>query len=257
MTIVCDIAAAARPGCRAKKGLPVLVRLRQRASEALIGAGKGSPSMDMKIEADNDDLSHLNSSAKLRRVHGSPPSKKASPIDSSPALQEFSSSSPQSPRSIATSATLAEPMYFDRSGGWLMPLGMMGTGDGAVRAPPTLDHISSGYSTTRLADPPATVGAAGPSAFHLKASSGLSQSGSWNGRMGIPPNSAGSPCNGQASNPFAMEIDRSPAQGADGGQYPSIDSWQNAYEGDQGDLDFSMFVNLMGAGELGLDGNWN
>lgn len=38
MSIVCDLAAAAREGCRAKKGLKTLVKLRTRAHEALTHA---------------------------------------------------------------------------------------------------------------------------------------------------------------------------------------------------------------------------
>ncbi len=37
MSIVCDLAAAAREGCRAKKGLKTLLKLRQRARDALDG----------------------------------------------------------------------------------------------------------------------------------------------------------------------------------------------------------------------------
>jgi len=36
MSIVCDLAAAARDGCRAKKGLKTLLKLRARAHDALI-----------------------------------------------------------------------------------------------------------------------------------------------------------------------------------------------------------------------------
>lgn len=37
MSIVCDLAAAAREGCRAKKGLKTLIKLRERARDALDG----------------------------------------------------------------------------------------------------------------------------------------------------------------------------------------------------------------------------
>ena len=37
MSIVCDLAAAAREGCRAKKGLKTLLKLRQRARDAIDG----------------------------------------------------------------------------------------------------------------------------------------------------------------------------------------------------------------------------
>jgi len=44
MSIVCDLAAAAREGCRAKKGLKTLVKLRTRAHEALTNAKSGTGS---------------------------------------------------------------------------------------------------------------------------------------------------------------------------------------------------------------------
>lgn len=110
MSAVCDISAAARPGCRAKKGLPILVRLRKRAHEALIAASQAAKSNPMPDpssssfrrdqksgnkkksigpasngptvgvvheekeddEEGEDDLSHLTGSAKLRRVGSAP-----------------------------------------------------------------------------------------------------------------------------------------------------------------------------------------
>jgi hypothetical protein len=42
LSIVCDLAAAAREGCRAKKGLKTLVKLRTRAHEALTNAQSGN-----------------------------------------------------------------------------------------------------------------------------------------------------------------------------------------------------------------------
>ncbi|WVQ91888.1 hypothetical protein IAS59_005693 [Cryptococcus gattii] len=68
MSIVCDISAAAREGCRAKKGLPILLRLRKRAHEALIAASRTKIKVAADGSGEEDDLSHLVGSAKLRRV---------------------------------------------------------------------------------------------------------------------------------------------------------------------------------------------
>ncbi|WWC86691.1 uncharacterized protein L201_001568 [Kwoniella dendrophila CBS 6074] len=117
MSIVCDISAAAREGCRAKKGLPILLRLRKRAHDALSAATKS------KVEnsssggtPEEDDLSHLTGSAKLRRVQA--PLRRRSP--SSPGkgsgfigINGDGTPSPQSGASVATSATLAEPGMFE------------------------------------------------------------------------------------------------------------------------------------------------
>lgn len=110
LTIVCDIAAAAREGCRAKKGLPVLVRLRARAQQSMRKAGRHGPlngtgrpnqpgqfaafvaapptrqimgagpkaadeaidtEADPDADAEDDDLGHLTGRSKLRRVRES------------------------------------------------------------------------------------------------------------------------------------------------------------------------------------------
>lgn len=68
MSIVCDISAAAREGCRAKKGLPILLRLRKRAHEALVAASRTKNKVAADDSGEEDDLSHLVGSAKLRRV---------------------------------------------------------------------------------------------------------------------------------------------------------------------------------------------
>ncbi|ODO07401.1 hypothetical protein L198_00980 [Cryptococcus wingfieldii CBS 7118] len=77
MSIVCDISAAAREGCRARKGLPMLLRLRQRALNSLTSAvpvfamngmsRQGPPLPARAGEEDEDDLSHLAGGVKLRR----------------------------------------------------------------------------------------------------------------------------------------------------------------------------------------------
>lgn len=68
MSIVCDISAAAREGCRAKKGLPILLRLRKRAHEALVAESRTKNKVAADGSGEEDDLSHLVGSAKLRRV---------------------------------------------------------------------------------------------------------------------------------------------------------------------------------------------
>lgn len=74
LSIVCDISHAARPGCRAKKGLPILVRLRKRALAALKAASEAARTNPRrkKVEKpeEEDDLTHLAGSAKLRRTGG-------------------------------------------------------------------------------------------------------------------------------------------------------------------------------------------
>ncbi|WVQ71091.1 hypothetical protein IAR50_000616 [Cryptococcus sp. DSM 104548] len=77
MSIVCDISAAAREGCRAKKGLPMLLRLRQRALNSLTsavpvsataGMSSGAPPLSPgEGDGEEDDLSHLAGGVKLRR----------------------------------------------------------------------------------------------------------------------------------------------------------------------------------------------
>jgi hypothetical protein len=76
MSDVCDISAAAREGCRAKKGLPVLLRLRTRAYEALMNAAHASP--HGAIPPDDDDLSHIAGSTIFKRVGSSPRSDSSS-----------------------------------------------------------------------------------------------------------------------------------------------------------------------------------
>lgn len=93
MTIVVDISHAAREGCRAKKGLPILIRLRRRAQDSLLAAVGNKASLPASsslpsttssqggappAKDEDDDLSHLAGSARLRRVGSSPPPKRAS-----------------------------------------------------------------------------------------------------------------------------------------------------------------------------------
>ncbi|WVN87270.1 uncharacterized protein L203_102447 [Cryptococcus depauperatus CBS 7841] len=112
MSIVCDISAAAREGCRAKRGLPILLRLRKRAQEALVAASRSKNKTTIEGTGEEDDLSHLVGSAKLRRVqhprrpsHSSPGSAAMAVgvnggLDGTP--------SPNSGGSIGTSSTLVE-----------------------------------------------------------------------------------------------------------------------------------------------------
>ena len=64
-TIV-SIAQASAPGCRAKRGLPTLLRLRARAELALATA-QTNPDSPSDFPP-NDDLSHLHSPTTLRRL---------------------------------------------------------------------------------------------------------------------------------------------------------------------------------------------
>lgn len=67
--MLCDICAAARDGCRAKNGLPLLLRLRERAAEAfnpgILANGNGTAG---PVAETDGDLGHLNRTAKLVRT---------------------------------------------------------------------------------------------------------------------------------------------------------------------------------------------
>ncbi|OCF33828.1 transcriptional regulatory protein [Kwoniella heveanensis BCC8398] len=121
MSIVCDISAAAREGCRAKKGLPILLRLKKRAHQALVTATRSKNKGMPEGSGEEDDLTHLAGSAKLRRVPA-PLHKRAASSPSGPSVIGTTSnnglageltSSPNSAGSVATSATLAEPSMYD------------------------------------------------------------------------------------------------------------------------------------------------
>jgi len=131
MNVVCDIAAAARPGCRAKRGLPVLFRLRKRASDSLLAAGKTVAAVPAESD-DFDDLGHLSASVKLRRIGSPPSSTVVGPIADGVTSPLLNDRSPQSPRSVATSATLAETGVCDLYGGVLHGC----TYNGSVQPPP-------------------------------------------------------------------------------------------------------------------------
>ena len=124
MSIVCDISAAARDGCRAKKGLPNLIRLRKRAQDSLVAANK--PKMPSAFAGgsppEEDDLSHLISTAKLRRLGSSPPQQKVALGETAPRQTQPGESgiSPHSQGSFATSTTLAEPHYYDDTNQYLV-----------------------------------------------------------------------------------------------------------------------------------------
>ncbi|KAK4683662.1 hypothetical protein P7C73_g6572, partial [Tremellales sp. Uapishka_1] len=106
MSIVCEISAAAREGCRAKNGLPILIRLRKRAQAALAAVSRSHKAKTtVQSSGDEDDLSHLSSSAKLRRVGSSPPQKRISL--GTPTATAVPS--PHSAGSAATSTTLIDP----------------------------------------------------------------------------------------------------------------------------------------------------
>ncbi|KAL1413451.1 hypothetical protein Q8F55_001218 [Vanrija albida] len=98
MSLLCDICAAARDGCRAKNGLPLLLRLRERAAEAFnaAAAANGSVKKEPVAESDND-LGHLNQTAKLVRTGSlSSPKRVGSTHSQSPG--------PQSPPANGTNA---------------------------------------------------------------------------------------------------------------------------------------------------------
>ncbi|WVQ75829.1 hypothetical protein IAR50_005462 [Cryptococcus sp. DSM 104548] len=120
MSMVCDISAAARDGCRAKRGLPILLRLRKRAHEALAAANAAAVHESQSRMAkgqhgssgEEDDLSHLAGSGKLRRVplphqrrRSSSSGPQGSGLESTP--------SPGSGRSIGTASTLVEPGLYE------------------------------------------------------------------------------------------------------------------------------------------------
>ena len=125
MSIVCDISAAAREGCRAKRGLPILIRLRKRAHDSLVAANKPkAPSVfALGSPPEEDDLSHLISTAKLRRIGSSPPQQlKAAPGETTQRQPQPGESgiSPHSQGSFATSTTLAEPHVYDDTNQYLV-----------------------------------------------------------------------------------------------------------------------------------------
>ena len=129
MSIVCDVSAAAREGCRAKNGLPILIRLRKRAQEALSLVSQAKTQRRDKPDAETtvteDDLSHLISTAKLRRVMSSPPAKKVllktassgNGLVSPPPTARFSNEVLNTPSpnstSAATSTTLVDSMLYE------------------------------------------------------------------------------------------------------------------------------------------------
>lgn len=91
LVAVFDLATATPPGCRAKKGLPVLVRLQKRAQDSMRKAGRhgalnasflpnrpgrlapyipssGAIRRELQGEREDDDLGHLSGRSKLKRV---------------------------------------------------------------------------------------------------------------------------------------------------------------------------------------------
>lgn len=113
MSIVCDISAAAREGCRAKKGLPILLRLRKRAHEALVAASRAKNKVAADGSGEEDDLSHLVGSAKLRRVQAplrrrSVSSSNGTGVAVGTGMTAPGTPSPNSGGSIATASTLVD-----------------------------------------------------------------------------------------------------------------------------------------------------
>ncbi|KAK8847607.1 hypothetical protein IAR55_005466 [Kwoniella newhampshirensis] len=121
MSIVCDISAAAREGCRAKKGLPILLRLRKRAHQALVAASRSKTKASAEASGEEDDLSHLAGSAKLRRVQAplhkrsvsSPGGTIIVPGVAIGVSTGDGTPSPNSGGSVATSVTLADTGVYE------------------------------------------------------------------------------------------------------------------------------------------------
>ncbi|OWZ64278.1 hypothetical protein AYX15_03919 [Cryptococcus neoformans] len=120
MSIVCDISAAAREGCRAKKGLPILIRLRKRAHGALVAASRTKNKVVGDGSGEEDDLSHLVGSAKLRRVQAPLRGPSASSSNGTGAAVGIGMAggvdgtpSPNSGGSIATASTLVDNGLYD------------------------------------------------------------------------------------------------------------------------------------------------
>ena len=292
MTIVCDIAAAARPGCRAKKGLPILRRLRERANQALVAARKytSSASADSPIVED-DDLSHLHNSAKLRRVGNSPPAHKTSLHRSTQSVgsgtgltpEQINNASPhtQSPGSVATSATLVEPIHYDPIQGNLHTLGSAPSSahpslnGGAVAPPPAastyatmpiqqLQQTYQGPSVNDANDANPWTSMAPQQQMMHDSSFHWSQPHSDQSHQmvsGVSPG-GGEGMKGGMIDPdisMALGIDRSMASGSGAGEQGGHGHGHGHGHGqpmeaiDPGDFDFDAFVNSMGAGDMRFD----
>jgi len=229
MSIVCDISAAAREGCRAKKGLPTLLRLRRRAHEALVSASRTnarSITTLSSLSSSVDDLSHLVSVAKLRRVAYSPPQKQASSGSDLSGMISWQGEAPFSPNSqesLATSATLAENLSYEPITGLAFD---QPTFTGIVPPPPapenvwympdspqSVGNVSYGQLTDARGQGVSAMGMDTSTAYEYGFGSGNEESGVTNG----------------------MELN---GDGGDGGM----------------GFDFEAFVNQVGMGGMGLIG---
>ena len=140
LDIVCDIAAVSHDGGRAKRGLPILSRLRKRALEALTATSKsyGDPighTLSSTISSD-DDLAHLRAATKLRRVQHDSSNKRSfsdGTLSGTYGAQGEMRLSPHSQSSIATSTTFAEPQGYDPMTGYIVE---QLTNTGMVPPPP-------------------------------------------------------------------------------------------------------------------------
>jgi hypothetical protein len=76
MSAVCDMAAASSEGCRAKKGLLILLRLRKRAHTTLAAATPVEPTsgrmQHSELSPDDDDVGHILGSGMLNRIKNWP-----------------------------------------------------------------------------------------------------------------------------------------------------------------------------------------
>lgn len=250
MTTVCDIATVSRTGCRARRGLPILLRLRKRASDALLAAGKAMPT-----DSEDDDLSHLSLSAKLCRMDSPTSLRRVAPVAHVLTSPIPGNTSPQSPRSVATSVTLAEPVHYDAFGS-LVPLS---TYDGVVQPPPpVLTPITPGTSAYLNLSPLEHSNTGRPPSSFTHA---------WPPTSGFSPSSSpdSSPQNhtvhpDKSFSELKMVYEVSENQGGDD-MGVDVTCAELAFEpgsqvGADEPFDFDMFVNQMGAGELGLSTTW-
>jgi hypothetical protein len=278
MSIVCDISAAARPGCRAKKGLPALVRLRKRAQDALVIASRAKipntkqPKPKM-TETEEDDLSHLSGAIpKLRRV-GSSPGRKVigSPVGITQVLAENNTQtltggvsthdepSPLSIRSIATSDTLAEVVHYDSSGRLLdmsgnsvgQYEGVPDLGGGIVPPPPPIWHQGQGSPVSDTwndyARPAEMINWSLRGNGNISSSPSLQQYDEWpnlDTQGDQVPDTWLVMENGRGGMDLDMSMIFGQGEGTGMGMQEDI--------GGDGEFDFNMFVNNLGGGGLGL-----
>lgn len=260
MTTVCEIARAVGPDCRAKRGLPSLLRLQRRAKEAAASVRKPQQA----CSATDDDLSHLDIPVKLCRK-ASPPSKRNSPVECSPL-----SASPRSPRSEATSATLIEPLHYDPVMGTLIPMShspeVLANG-GAVHPPPppAESPLNSPWNFLGQMDLSPDLGDDSyvtfnelpfpwPDVTTFDFSQGRQDVARRDGVGFLTPVS-GTGSNTEGSS--AGVSNTGPNVPLPSGFSQAGVVWEDSTSGEEDvNFDFSLFVQQMGGNELGLGGTW-